>query len=478
MLSMTVRGGVVTPDMPAYQRMVEKQHSASFHSRQPAFFVNCRTVEDVVEAVNFCRKHEMPVSVRSGGHSACGSSLESGTAVIDLSGFNRVEYDASTQCARIGVGATLHDINVELMRRERMTPIGVAPPTGCGGLVLHGGIGTLQHRFGTSVDQIESMTMVLADGSVKELSRDSQGDDRELFFAARGAAGALGVVTEFTMRTYPQEMCTGGLWVMPDDDAYSGTRALQKKARDLVIAQEKEGKRTLFGMILAGNAPPLPNIPAEVHGKPVTIAVLAAWGKDDGAAAMVNQFVDREIALGGPPSVMPYGIYNQMLVPLFMTFPTLGAYYKGQFIEYEKCTDECIDKLSARWADKDPALFPSLTGLELHGGRQGMAHGAKLNEGNDHSAAHVRSLGVSIPILTYFKHGGEQDLEKARTFARSVFDVLSPFSQDMTYCNYFSAPDSEEKASMLKASISGLDRLKAVKAKFDPDNMFKRQVLL
>ena len=58
--------------------------------------------------------------------------------VLDLIALNRVEYDASSETARIGVGATLHDINVELQRRERMAPIGIAPPTGCGGLVLHG----------------------------------------------------------------------------------------------------------------------------------------------------------------------------------------------------------------------------------------------------------------------------------------------------------------------------------------------------
>jgi UDP-N-acetylenolpyruvoylglucosamine reductase len=478
MLAMSVRGGVVTPDMPAYELLVKKQHSASFHSRQPAFFVRCHTTEDVAEAVKFCAKHEMPIAIRSGGHSACGSSLVSGAVVLDLSALNRVDYDPATEMARIGPGATLHDINVELMRHERMAPIGVAPPTGCGGLVLHGGVGTLQHRYGASVDQVEALTIVLADGSVKQLSRASEGDDRELFFAARGTAGALGVVTEFTMRTYPMEMVTGGLWIMLDDDAYSATRALQKKARDIVIEQEKNGKRSLFGLLLNGNAPPLPHLPEEVHGKPISIISVGAWGTDEETAELVAQFQDRDVAMGGPPGPMPYNVFNQLLTALFMSMPSLGAHFKGQFIEYAKLSDECIDTIAARWADKDPRFMPGFTGVELHGGGAGAAHGAKLNEGNDHSAAHVRQLGVSIPILTYYQHTEEADIDRARQFGRSVWDALKPYAQDMTYCNYFSAHDDADKADMAQMSISGIDRVKAVKAKVDPKNMFNRTVLL
>jgi hypothetical protein len=76
LLSMTTRGGVVLPLSPKYDMLIRKQHNADLHSNKPAFFVECLDTGDVVEAVKFASKHEMPVSVRSGGHGADGSSLK------------------------------------------------------------------------------------------------------------------------------------------------------------------------------------------------------------------------------------------------------------------------------------------------------------------------------------------------------------------------------------------------------------------
>mgnify|MGYP003529838023 CR=1 FL=1 len=111
------------------------------------------------------------------------------------------------------------DIDVRLLHHSRMTPVGIAPLTGLGGLALHGGTGWLTHKFGTSVDQITQMNLILADGSVRDLDSSSRDDDddRVLFFAARGAVSLLGICNNFSLRTYPMEMVTGGFWMMADD---------------------------------------------------------------------------------------------------------------------------------------------------------------------------------------------------------------------------------------------------------------------
>ena len=73
---------------------------------------------------------------------------------------------------------------------------------------------------------------------------------------------------------------------------------------------------------------------------------------------------------------------------------------------------------------------------------------------------------------------GTPDLDEARAYGRSVYDALAPYAQKMTYSNYFSAPQAGDKERMVQASITGVERLKAAKAKFDPNNMFQRRVLL
>ena len=80
-----------------------------------------------------------------------------------------------------------------------MTPVGIAPLTGLGGLALHGGTGWLTHKFGTAVDQITQMKIILADGSVRDLDSSSRDDDRELFLAARSAVSLLGICVKTLM---------------------------------------------------------------------------------------------------------------------------------------------------------------------------------------------------------------------------------------------------------------------------------------
>lgn len=93
MLDMTIRGRVVVPENESeYRYEVEKTHNAGFRNRTPLLFVLCHDREDVRTALEFCTSREIPVSVRSGGHSACGSSIRSDTVVVDLGRMRELSY--------------------------------------------------------------------------------------------------------------------------------------------------------------------------------------------------------------------------------------------------------------------------------------------------------------------------------------------------------------------------------------------------
>jgi hypothetical protein len=98
MLEIMIRGRVVVPgNTLEYESAIKKMHNAGFHDRKPALFILCKDTVDVQTALQFATKHELPISVRSGGQSACGSSMREGTVVIDLGGIEHVYYVRDTQ---------------------------------------------------------------------------------------------------------------------------------------------------------------------------------------------------------------------------------------------------------------------------------------------------------------------------------------------------------------------------------------------
>jgi hypothetical protein len=353
-----------------------------------------------------------------------------------------------------------------------MAPVGVAPVTGVGGLCLHGGIGHLLHLCGLSVDNITGLTVVLADGTVKSLDYASTGDDAELFFAARGAAGSIGIVTSFTMRTYPTRTITGGVFMMADDANYTSTRNLIKKARDMVLEQnESPDSRKLTGCIFMGNIPPDPSIPAELHGSPATLAFCGAWGDDQEAKDMINQFVDRDIVFGKPPAPMPFGIFNQLLTGLFMNFPPFASYFKGAMVR--ELPDEAFDKFCDLWSTHEPCFGGSMVGLEFYGGKSAAVKGAELTAENDHCVSALRNFTFTCTAFLYYPNVPEIEA-RGRELSRSLAKIFDDY-QSASYSNFLTDLDGGSKEE--KLMMTDLDRLRHVKSLVDPHGVFSRRVI-
>jgi hypothetical protein len=169
-----------------------------FDSLHPAGLAYCRNPHDVATCLAFVRKFGIPVAARCGGHSYAGWSSGSGL-VIDVTRMSGVNVSGST--ATVGAGTRLIDFYNGLAAHGRGVPGGSCPTVGIAGLTLGGGIGVVSRAYGLTSDNVKSLQIVTADGQVRTCNSSQNSD---LFWACRGGGGGnFGVVTSFTFGTHP-----------------------------------------------------------------------------------------------------------------------------------------------------------------------------------------------------------------------------------------------------------------------------------
>ena len=115
--------------------------------------------------------------------------------MIDLRRLNAIEViDAERRLVRIGPGASWMDVANALDPHGWALSSGDYGGVGVGGLATAGGIGWLAREHGLTIDHIVAVELVLADGDVARVDADH---DPELFWAMRGAGSAVGIATAF-----------------------------------------------------------------------------------------------------------------------------------------------------------------------------------------------------------------------------------------------------------------------------------------
>jgi FAD/FMN-containing dehydrogenase len=193
-------GVVLKPDSAGYDLARELWNK--YWDRRPALIAKCNGVEDVVAAVNFGREHNLLTAVRCGGHSMSGKSMCDGGLVIDLAAMNDVQIDVRNRVAMVEGGALLGNLDRKALPLGLGTTAGVVSHTGAGGLILGGGMGRLQRKFGLAIDNNIGAEVVTADGKVL---RASANENPDLYWGVRGGGGNFGVATKLYMRLYPMD---------------------------------------------------------------------------------------------------------------------------------------------------------------------------------------------------------------------------------------------------------------------------------
>lgn len=192
---------------------------------KPACILQPRNTAEVAVGVRSLGNSKQPFAIRSGGHGNWpGINNIAGGVTIDLSLMSAVEYDRNSRLARIGPGAVWKNVYAELEKYERVVAGGREAQVGVGGFLLGGGNTFYTGRHGFGCDNILAYEVVLADGSI--VLADIDGKHKDLFRVLKGGGNNFGLVTCFTMQTFPSGPLWGGYSVKPMETMSAVAEAL------------------------------------------------------------------------------------------------------------------------------------------------------------------------------------------------------------------------------------------------------------
>jgi FAD/FMN-containing dehydrogenase len=143
--------------------------------RYPATVVQCENTEDVVAALEVVTEHEIPFSVKSGGHMTTGHAIVEDGVVLDLVPMNGVDVDPHAETVTVGGGATWDVVN-EAALEYGLIPPGIPDDVGVAGFTLGGGIGVTCRMNGLACDNLRSAEVVTATGDVVTADEDENYD--------------------------------------------------------------------------------------------------------------------------------------------------------------------------------------------------------------------------------------------------------------------------------------------------------------
>jgi FAD/FMN-containing dehydrogenase len=437
-----VRGPVLQPGDEGYDEA--RAIWNGLIDRRPALIVRCTGAAD---AVDFAREHDLPLSVRGGGHNVAGNAVNDGGLVIDLSLMNGVHVDPATQTVRAQGGATWGDTDRETQLFGLAVPGGVVSTTGIAGLTLHGGVGHLRRKYGLSLDSLLSVDIVTADG---QLRRASSSENDDLFWAVRGAGSNFGVVTSFEFQAYPvgPTVMVGAVFY-PLEQA----REVLPAWRDYMATAPDE----LSSLALCWSVPPGEPFPAEAHGAPVVvIAGVYSGTVEDGEPVVqpLRELGEPLVDVSGP---WPWLGLQSGFDPLF---PKGGFYYwKSRAVA--ELTDEAIDDI-ADWAVRRPTPLTDLT-IWHHGGAiSRVPESETAYGGRDATFLVTGEVSWSDPAQS----------DDAIAWGREFWNAMGKYSTGGLYLNF--PGFGEEKDELVRAGYgANYDRLVELKRKYDPANLFR-----
>ncbi len=440
-------GRLAIPSDPDYERL---RAVTSGGDLRPTAVARVANADDIAAVIGFARATGTELAIRGGGHSGAGHSTTDGGIVIDMRDLKRIDVDPDARTAWADAGLTAAEVNAEVAKHGLVIGFGDTGTVGIGGITLGGGVGYLVRTFGLTIDNLDAVELVTADGELITADTERHPD---LFWALRGGGGNFGVATRFRYRLHELPQITGGMLVQP---ATAETVAA-------FMAAAEAAPEELSAIVNVMPCPPLPFVAEKHHGSLVIFALMCFAGEADRGAAAMAPF--RAVAEPLGDLVRP------------MTYPELFPPEDAPPAE----------------EPADPSMVPGFAGLTLFTDPIGPDEAALIVERLGWSdspmrVAQLRVLGGAMarvaPDATAFAHRqsrvmvnvaamyvGSADRDVKEAWVRDLATALRRGDHG-AYVNFV----NDEGPERVRAAYPGAtwDRLAAVKARYDPGNVFRR----
>jgi FAD/FMN-containing dehydrogenase len=432
------KGRVIGPEDPDYDAARTVFPGGIDH--RPTVIVRVADADDVARAIMLARETGQQLGVRSGGHSASGLGVPDGGICIDLSDMNALEIDVEGRTAWAEAGLTAGEYTVAAGEHGLATGFGDTASVGIGGITLGGGQGFLSRKYGLTIDDLLAAEVVTADGELLQVDSESHPD---LFWAIRGGGGNFGVVTRFKYRLHEVGTIVGGMLFLPaTPDVIAGFVAAAEAAPD-----------ELSAIANVMPAPPMPFVPAEYHGKPVVMALMAYAGSVEEGHKVLAPF--RELATPIADMLRPIS-YPEIYPPEEEDFHPI-AYIRTMFVD-------SIDRDRAETILKrigESTAMMSVTQIRVLGG-------AIARVPNDATAYAHRDSRIMLNVAAMAAQ--PDDLPEIEPWVTGLAGELRQ-SDEGAYVGFL-ADEGEER---IRAAYPGgtWDRLVEVKRRYDPENVFR-----
>jgi hypothetical protein len=410
--------------------------------QQPAGIALPRNADEVSEAVRSAAADGKRVAAQSTGHNAEPLGSLANTVLLRTARLSNVEIDADAGKARVGAGALWGDVIPRASEVGLAALHGSAPNVGIAGYTLGGGLSFYVRKHGLACNWVTAMELVTAGG--EQVRVDAQ-NEPDLFWAVRGGGGSFGVVTalEFDLLRMP-EIFAGAL-LFPAEQA----REVLQGWREWTTGMPEE--MTSVGRLM--NFPPLPDLPDALRGKSFTVLEVIYCGDPAGGPELVAPL--RELGKPDIDTVQtqpPAGIAE-----LHMDPPAPVPYTTESLLTHE-LPASAIDSLVEAVG---PGSGSQLVSVELrHCG------GALTRAPQDAGA--LATLPGSFTAIGVGIVPEPEAMAPNRAWLGAFKAVLEPYDAGR-YFNFV-----EEAFDITKIfPPEVLSRLREVKQRYDPDNIFK-----
>ncbi|KAI0260037.1 FAD dependent oxidoreductase [Gloeopeniophorella convolvens] len=204
---------------PSTEYTADNAHAFSSSSAASACSVEPGSEQDIGAILRIIGSTSTPFAVKSGGH-ATNPGFSSTTGVqISMARFRDITVNSNAGTVELGPGLTWDEVYTALEPAGVNVIGGRIPGVGVGGVLLGAGYSYISSQFGLGIDNIVAIEVVLPNGTFTTVTSGDEG----LWFALRGGMNNFGIVTKFTLKSFPQGQIWGGaIFYSPDQlDAYN-----------------------------------------------------------------------------------------------------------------------------------------------------------------------------------------------------------------------------------------------------------------